>query len=31
VCHCPTCRRDFFPSTSEFAARLAQCLSSDPW
>jgi len=31
VCHCPACRRDFFPSPPEFAARLAQCLTSDPW
>ena len=31
VCHCPTCRRDFFPSSSVFAARLAQCLASNPW
>ena len=31
VCHCPTCRRDFFPSPPEFAARLAQCLANDPW
>jgi hypothetical protein len=31
VCHCPSCRRDFFPSSPEFAAQLAQCLSGDPW
>lgn len=31
VCHCPACRRDFFPSTSQFAARLARLLASDPW
>ena len=30
VCHCPACRRDFFPSPPEFAARLAQLLASDP-
>ena len=24
VCHCPACRRDFFPSPPELAARLAQ-------
>ena len=30
VCHCPACRRDFFPSPPEFAARLAQLLSGDP-
>jgi hypothetical protein len=29
--HCPACRRDFFPSPPELAARLAQLLSSDPW
>src|SRR5260370_25738559 len=23
VCHCPACRRDFFPSPPELAARLA--------
>ncbi len=27
VCHCPACRRDFFPSTPELAARLAQLLA----
>ena len=27
VCHCPACRRDFFPSPPEFAARLAQRLA----
>jgi hypothetical protein len=26
VCHCPACRRDFFPSASQLAARLAQLL-----
>jgi hypothetical protein len=31
VCHCPACRRDFFPSPPELAARLAQLLASDPW
>ena len=31
VCHCPACRRDFFPSPPEFAARLAQRLAGDPW
>src|ERR1700677_164529 len=31
VCHCPACRRDFFPSPSKFAARLTQRLASDPW
>jgi hypothetical protein len=31
VCHCPACRRDFFPSPPEFAARLAQLLAGDPW
>lgn len=31
VCHCPACRRDFFPSPPEFAARLAQILARDPW
>jgi hypothetical protein len=30
VGHCPACRRDFFPSPPEFAARLAQLLASDP-
>jgi hypothetical protein len=30
ACHCPACRRDFFPSPPEFAARLAQRLASDP-
>lgn len=27
VCHCPACRRDFFPGTPELAARLAQLLA----
>ena len=31
LCHCPACRRDFFPSAAELAARLAQLLSDDPW
>jgi hypothetical protein len=31
VCHCPACRRDFFPSAPELAARLTQLLSNDPW
>jgi hypothetical protein len=31
VCRCPACRRDFFPSPPELAARLAQLLTSDPW
>jgi hypothetical protein len=31
VCHCPACRRDFFPSPPELAARLARLLSQDPW
>jgi hypothetical protein len=31
VCHCPACRRDFFPTPPEFAARLAQRLAGDPW
>ena len=30
VCHCPACRRDFFPSPPEFAARRAQLLARDP-
>jgi hypothetical protein len=30
VCHCPACRRDFFPSPPDFAARLAQVLARDP-
>jgi len=30
VCHCPACRRDFFPSPPQFAARLAQLLAGDP-
>ena len=30
VCHCPACRRDFFPSPPELAARLARRLAGDP-
>lgn len=30
VGHCPACRRDFFPSPPEFAARRAQLLARDP-
>jgi hypothetical protein len=30
VCHCPACRRDFFPSPPDLAARLARLLASDP-
>ncbi len=30
ACHCPACRRDFFPAPPEFAARLAQLLAGDP-
>jgi hypothetical protein len=29
TCHCPTCRRDFFPSAPQLAARFAQLLASD--
>ena len=29
VCHCPACRRDFFPSAADVAARRAQLLSGD--
>jgi hypothetical protein len=31
VCHCPACRRDFFPSPPDLAARLARLLARDPW
>jgi hypothetical protein len=31
VCHCPACRRDFFPSASQLAARLARLLADDSW
>ncbi len=30
VGRCPACRRDFFPSPPEFAARRAQLLARDP-
>ena len=30
VCHCPACRRDFFPPAADFAARFTQLLSGDP-
>jgi hypothetical protein len=30
VCHCPACRRDFFPSAPKFAARLTRLLSDSP-
>src|SRR4051794_11666475 len=30
LCHCRACRRDFFPSAPELAARLARLLSGDP-
>jgi hypothetical protein len=30
VCHCPACRRDFFPPAADFAARFPQLLSGDP-
>jgi hypothetical protein len=30
VCHCPACRRDFFPSPPEFAARPTRLLSDSP-
>jgi hypothetical protein len=30
ACHCPACRRDFFPSPPEFAARLARLLADGP-
>jgi hypothetical protein len=29
VCRCPACRRDFFPSPPESAARLARLLAGD--
>ena len=29
ACHCPACRRDFFPSAPQLAARLAQLLPGD--
>jgi hypothetical protein len=31
ICRCPACRRDFFPSPPDLAARLAQLLARDPW
>jgi hypothetical protein len=31
VCHCPACRRDFFPSSPQLETRLARLLSQDPW
>ena len=31
VCHCPACRRDFFPSTPELATQLARLFSDDSW
>jgi hypothetical protein len=31
TCHCPACRRDFFPSPPGLADRLARLLSGDPW
>jgi hypothetical protein len=31
VCHCPACRRDFFPSPPDLAARLARLLARDLW
>jgi hypothetical protein len=30
VCHCPACRRDFFPSPPKFAARPTRLLSDSP-
>jgi hypothetical protein len=30
VCHCPACRRDFFPSPPDLAARRARLLADDP-
>lgn len=29
VCRCPACRRDFFPSAPDLAARLARLLAGD--
>ena len=29
TCHCPACRRDFFPSAPQLTARFAQLLSGD--
>ncbi len=31
VGHCPACRRDFFPSPPDLAARLTRLLASDLW
>lgn len=31
VCHCPACRRDFFPSPPDLAARLARLFADDSW
>jgi len=31
VCRCPACRRDFFPSPPDLAARLTRLLARDPW
>ena len=31
VCHCPACRRDFFPPPPQLGARLARLLAQDPW
>ena len=31
VCHCPACRRDFFPAPPELEARLARLFADDRW
>ena len=31
VCHCPACRRDFFPSPPELEAWLARLFADDSW
>jgi hypothetical protein len=31
VGHCPVCRRDFFPSPPDLAARLARLFADDRW
>jgi hypothetical protein len=31
VCHCPACRRDFFPAPPELEARLARIFADDRW
>lgn len=31
ISHCPACRRDFFPSTPQLAARLARLFAHDSW